>query len=80
MEQERCRAQEHGYEDPIQPSFHQTTKNYEKNLLMCYNEIKTREANRLKIVVASHNEDTVRFAVKKYAIFINIKRLINFNN
>lgn len=65
MEQERKRAIEFGYEDPIQPTFDDTSKNYEKNLVMCFNEIKSRGKNCLKIVVASHNEDTVRFGIKK---------------
>ena len=65
MEQERSRAIEHGYEDPIMPNFDETSKNYEKNFDMCLNEISVREKNCMKIVVASHNEDTVRYAVKK---------------
>lgn len=65
MEQERPRAIEYGYEDPINPTYEATTHMYEKNLLMCMNEIKTRPVNSVQIMVASHNEDTVRFAVEK---------------
>lgn len=65
MEQERPRAKEFGYEDPINPSFEATTEMYEKNLLYCMNEIKNRPLGMIAIMVASHNEDTVRFAVQK---------------
>jgi hypothetical protein len=68
MEQERARAKDYGYEDPIQPTFDDTSRNYEKNLLMCLNEIKLRDKKSLKIVAASHNEDTVRYGVRKYLI------------
>ncbi len=65
MEQERPRAVQYGYEDPINPSFEDTTKMYEKNLLLCMNKIKTRPMGQVAIMVATHNEDTARFAVKK---------------
>ena len=67
-EQERARAKEYGYEDPIQPTFDDTSRNYEENLVMCFNEIKSRDKKCMKIVAASHNEDTVRFGVTKYNI------------
>ena len=35
---------------------------------MCFNEIKSRDKKCMKIVAASHNEDTVRFGVTKYNI------------
>ncbi len=54
------------YESPIQDSFDATTQNYEKNALICLNQIKNRDVGTVKFIIASHNEDTVRFAVKKY--------------
>lgn len=65
MEQERLRAKEFGYEDPIQPDFNSTSKNYEINLTMCMNEIKIRQPGTIKVLAASHNEETVKYAVKK---------------
>jgi hypothetical protein len=38
---------------------------YEKNLLLCIDEIKKRPLSMVAIMVASHNEDTVKFAVEK---------------
>ena len=61
---ERPRAKEMGYEDPINPDFDATSQMYEKNFIACLNEIKKRP-NKVEIMVASHNEGTVRFAVEK---------------
>jgi len=69
MEQERHRAEEMGYEDPINPNFEATTEMYHK----CVLEVMTR-MKRLKdegkpklvgIMMATHNEDTVRFVIQK---------------
>jgi hypothetical protein len=64
---ETKRAKDLGYENPIQDSFEATTKNYEKNALICMNEIKNRDSKTVKFVFASHNEDTVRYVLKKFA-------------
>ena len=39
---------------------------YEKNLLLCMNEIKSRPLGQVAVMVASHNEETVKFAVQEY--------------
>ncbi|KZS08064.1 Proline dehydrogenase 1, mitochondrial [Daphnia magna] len=69
MEQERARALALGYEDPVNPTYEATTAMYEKTLLECLmriKEMKTRtNERRIGVMVASHNEDTVRFALRK---------------
>lgn len=65
MEQERPRALALGYEDPINRSYEATTEMYEKNLLLCMNEIKSRPLGQVAVMVASHNEETVKFAVQE---------------
>jgi proline dehydrogenase len=62
------------YENPIQNSFEATTQNYEKNVLICLNEINQQERGKFKLVIASHNEDTVRFAVKKYEFSFSLSK------
>ena len=64
MDQERERALKMGYEDPINLTYDATTKMYESNFIHCLEEIQ-KNPGSIKIMVASHNEDTVRFAVKK---------------
>lgn len=58
-----------GYEDPINPNYEATTMMYEKTLLECLlriKEMKTKtNERRIAVMVASHNEDTVRFALQK---------------
>ena len=39
---------------------------YEKNLLLCMKEIKSRPLGEVAVMVASHNEETVKFAVQEY--------------
>lgn len=65
--QERARAKEVGYEDPINPTFEATTEQYHKCLSECMNQIKNIgiDTKKISVMVASHNEDTVRFTVKK---------------
>ena len=65
MEQERARAKEMGYEDPINEDYDATTRMYEKSLLYCLEQTKKRPLGRISVMVASHNEATVRFAVEK---------------
>lgn len=64
MEQERERADQMGYEDPVNESYDATTVMYEKSFLHCLAEMK-KSPGFVNIMVASHNEETVRFAVKK---------------
>jgi len=70
MEQERERAKALGYTDPINPSYEATTEMYHKTLTECLRRIKLlkdkgEDAKKIGIMVASHNEDTVRFAIEK---------------
>ncbi len=64
MEQERDRAAKMGYEDPINVSYQATTDMYEASFIHCLEAIKQNPGS-VNIMVASHNEDTVRFAVRK---------------
>ncbi|XP_063605403.1 proline dehydrogenase 1, mitochondrial-like isoform X3 [Penaeus indicus] len=73
MEQERARAEELGYEDPINPSFDATTDMYHQCLEESLRRIKMNknvgDSHKIAIMVASHNEDTVRYTVNKMAEF-----------
>lgn len=63
MQQERDRAAEVGYEDPINPTYEKTNEMYHKCLDYVLEEIRhNRKAN---VMVASHNEDTVKFTLKR---------------
>lgn len=70
MDQERERAKEMNYPDPIQPTYEATSQNYHKTLTECLKRIKQLKDSGVKekkiaILVASHNEDTVRLAIQK---------------
>ncbi|XP_075156763.1 proline dehydrogenase slgA isoform X2 [Haematobia irritans] len=70
MEQERARAEALGYPDPVNPNFEATTEMYHKTLTECLRRIKIlkdsgEDAKKIGIMVASHNEDTVRYAIEK---------------
>jgi proline dehydrogenase len=75
MEQERKRARQMGYSDPINDSYEATTAMYFSNLEYCLEAMKRSkrmESNgvisgggRISVMVASHNEMTVRYAVEK---------------
>lgn len=69
LEQERARAAAMGYPDPTNPNFEATTEMYHKTLSECLRRIKAfkdkGEDKKIAIMVASHNEDTVRFAIEK---------------
>lgn len=60
MDQERLRAQALNYDDPIQPDYEATTQCYHSMLALIMNNIKNSE-----IIVATHNEGTVKFAIDK---------------
>ncbi|KAF7687225.1 proline dehydrogenase 1, mitochondrial isoform X1 [Silurus meridionalis] len=63
MHQERSRAQEIGYEDPINPDYEATTRMYHRCLDYLLEEINSnRKAN---IMVASHNLDTVKYTIQR---------------
>ncbi|XP_046680970.1 proline dehydrogenase 1, mitochondrial-like [Homalodisca vitripennis] len=69
IDQERERAAELNYPDPINPTYEATSESYHKTLTECLSRIKALkdagEPNKIAIMVASHNEDTVRFAIDK---------------
>ncbi|XP_045922495.1 proline dehydrogenase 1, mitochondrial-like isoform X1 [Micropterus dolomieu] len=63
MYQERDRAKEIGYEDPINPDYEATNRMYHKCLEYLLEEIK--HSRKPNIMVATHNEDTVKFTLEK---------------
>lgn len=73
LEQERARAAAMGYPDPTNPNFEATTDMYHSTLTECLKRIKAfkekGEDKKIAIMVASHNENTVRFAIEKMKEF-----------
>ncbi|XP_060534177.1 proline dehydrogenase 1, mitochondrial isoform X2 [Cylas formicarius] len=73
LEQERARAAAMGYPDPTNPDFEATTEMYHSTLSECLRRIKAfkdkGEDKKIAIMVASHNENTVRFAIEKMKEF-----------
>ncbi|KAL0818081.1 hypothetical protein ABMA28_008614 [Loxostege sticticalis] len=63
IEQERARAAAMGYEDPTCENVEATTASFHKCLKEILSRVKT-EKTGLGIMVASHNEDTVRYAIQ----------------
>ncbi|XP_054448694.1 proline dehydrogenase 1, mitochondrial [Pteronotus mesoamericanus] len=63
MAQERARAAETGYEDPINPTYEATNAMYHRCLNYVLEELKHNA--KAKVMVASHNEDTVRFTLRR---------------
>uniref|UniRef100_UPI002954E5BD proline dehydrogenase 1, mitochondrial-like n=1 Tax=Panthera onca TaxID=9690 RepID=UPI002954E5BD len=63
MAQERARAAEIGYEDPINPTYEATHAMYHRCLSYVLEELKHNA--KAKVMVASHNEDTVRFTLRR---------------
>lgn len=63
MDQERSRAAEIGYEDPINATYEATNEMYHRCLDYILEEIHhNKNAN---VMVASHNESTMKFALKR---------------
>ncbi|NXS14947.1 PROD dehydrogenase, partial [Neodrepanis coruscans] len=63
MEQERERAAQMGYEDPINPTYEKTNEMYHRCLDYVLEDIKHRR--KASVMVASHNEDTVKFTLRR---------------
>ncbi|KAM6193693.1 proline dehydrogenase 1, mitochondrial [Sarcoramphus papa] len=63
MEQERERAAQIGYEDPINPTYEKTNEMYHRCLDYILEEI--RHSRKANVMVASHNEDTVKFTLRR---------------
>lgn len=66
IEQERRLAQQYGYEDPINSNFEATSKMYHTCLDETFKYMAQRSVGQARIMVASHNEDTIRYAIEKY--------------
>jgi len=62
MDHERERSKQLNYEDPIQASHEDTNENYNKNLRILMKSMK--DFGKTSAMVASHNEDSVRFALQ----------------
>ncbi|XP_035245793.1 proline dehydrogenase 1, mitochondrial-like isoform X1 [Anguilla anguilla] len=63
MDQERRRAAEIGYEDPINPDYEATNRMYHRCLDYILEEVgHNRQAN---VMVASHNEDTIKYTLQR---------------
>lgn len=62
--QERERALDLNYEDPINPNYEATTEMYDRVLEEVMDQIQKRERGKIAVMVASHNEDTVRNTVQ----------------
>ncbi|XP_035691470.1 hydroxyproline dehydrogenase-like isoform X2 [Branchiostoma floridae] len=62
MDKERALAKEKGYEDPINPTYEATGAMYHRLLDTMLHEI-SRQGRRCKLMVASHNEDSIKYAV-----------------
>lgn len=69
MEQERLRASSLGYEDPIHPSYKATSKCFDEVMNAVLEETKRGNAN---VLIATHNENSIQVAVKRYVVMINI--------
>jgi len=70
MEQERARASLLGYKDPINPDYEATSAMYHKVLDECLTRIHALKTSgddpqKIGIMVASHNQDTVKFGVRR---------------
>ncbi|ELK09807.1 Proline dehydrogenase, mitochondrial [Pteropus alecto] len=63
MAQERARAEEIGYEDPINPTYEATNVMYHRCLNYVLEELKHNA--KAQVMVASHNEDTVQFTLRR---------------
>lgn len=65
MEQERRLALEQGYEDPINPGVAATSQMYHACFDEVLSSIDRRRPGQVRIMVASHNEETIRYAIQK---------------
>jgi len=70
MEQERARAELLGYKDPINPTYEATSEMYHKVLDECLTRIHQlkmdgEDPQKIGIMVASHNENTVKYGVQR---------------
>ena len=59
----------------MNPSFEATTAMFEKVLTEMMEQIQHRPRGKISVMVASHNEDTMRFTVNKYVTVVTISRV-----
>lgn len=52
------------YEDPICPDFESTSQNYHRVLEEVMETIPKRERGQVSVMVASHNEKTIKYTVE----------------
>uniref|UniRef100_A0A183ALN3 Proline dehydrogenase n=1 Tax=Echinostoma caproni TaxID=27848 RepID=A0A183ALN3_9TREM len=69
MEQERSRAATLGYEDPICSDYEATSRMYESCVDEVLQFIVKRPIGRVSVMMATHNENTVRYALKRLVYF-----------
>lgn len=65
MEQERERAVSLGYDDPINPTYEATSEMMHSIIEEVMRQIHLRPVGRIAVMIASHNEDTVRYTIQK---------------
>ncbi|KAF7255050.1 hypothetical protein EG68_07909 [Paragonimus skrjabini miyazakii] len=65
MDQERARAAALDYDDPICVDYEATTNMYKSCVIEALKAIQQRPIGRVAIMMATHNEDTVRFVLEK---------------
>ena len=65
MEQERRLARENNYEDPVNPSYEATSEMYQRCLDEVLKSAVKRATEKIRVMIASHNEDTIRYAIQK---------------
>ncbi|KAA3681860.1 proline dehydrogenase [Paragonimus westermani] len=69
MDQERARAAALDYDDPICVDYEATTNMYKSCVIEALKAIQQRPIGRVAIMMATHNEDTVRFVLEKDILF-----------
>ncbi|XP_059147148.1 hydroxyproline dehydrogenase-like [Physella acuta] len=65
MVKERQLARTYRYEDPVNESFEQTTNSYHRCLDLLFKRVLQGPQLSCRFIIASHNEDTVRYALQR---------------
>ena len=79
MEQERRLARENNYEDPMNPSYEATSEMYHRSLDEVLKHTVKRGPEKIRVMIASHNEDTIRYAIQKYEKRSGLEMSLFFN-
>ena len=69
MTQERTRAADVGYDDPIQNSCEDTCRMYDQVADTILQLVSRTPA---EVMVASHNEESIKLAVQRYTVLVNM--------